>query len=201
MIISKVGGINIMNVTSEDVLFDYNGVVFPAIDETHYNKGKEFKRVVVFTYQGLTVKRKYDSDYEHFDVIASKECALIDKLGTEYQTFSLDRQRLEEIDKNNIVLESKVYIHEEKTIGESPHSRYQMWIRMEDGNTIFSDYPINFFTDGIRKSKTESFRSLKQNITKYCKDTGVKPDEFTLNEKLTLEYMQKQIWINKKINA
>ncbi|MDD1515782.1 hypothetical protein [Priestia megaterium] len=182
--------------------FDYNGVRAADVETIRY-KGKKIKEIARFTYKETLVRVEFDSDYtdQTLQKIAQKECMLIDNLGSlEYRNYCIKRDRLKEIENDFIVLDNKVYNYHEDKYGEIPYIQYSLSLTLENGQHIFSDIPVNFFTAKIKKDKKASLERLRGNAKKYFGE-GVKPDLKHLDETLTLEYMQNKIWVNKKLKG
>ncbi|MBT2667335.1 hypothetical protein J7J00_17805 [Bacillus sp. ISL-4] len=188
-----------MTVRRNPVEFDYNGKVRPARIDSYYSNGDKLGDNLVFSYKQITVD--VDLDDEIHEHVAERECKLIDDLGEDdYNMLSKYRKKINQIERSNVVLNNKVYNYHHDTVKSGSVVYHTMLIKMQDGMPIFGDSPFSFAVEDDKKSKIKTFNNLINNVKQYHKNTGNEPDEMSVNEELTLEYMQMKNWITKKIN-
>lgn len=185
-----------MSVHRVDLEFNYKGRLISARQDMFYINGKRVKDKLIFRYNDIDVSVTFDSDTDIAEQVGENECSIIDKLGKEdYETLDKFRERIREIENSHVVINNKVYNYQH----DNSTGYHIMIIKMQDDSLISGDSPIEYLNNKIRKDKLKTFKNLVNNVKRYYKETGIEPDEMAVEEKLTLEYMQMQLWISRKI--
>ncbi|WP_256859864.1 hypothetical protein [Bacillus cereus] len=190
-----------MRNVKNDVEFAHNGKVFPARVDTYFYDGKKMGDTLVFTYTDVPVSIDF-SDEDTFNVIAKRECTLIDKLGAEeYRVFDRYRKRVKEIAESHVIINDKVYNHYyDNSVRSGATVYHEMMLQMKDGETIDGTSPSQLFYDEDKKNKKKTFYNLTNKVKKYCGANKTEPKDSALNIKLTQEYKEKLTWINERNN-
>ncbi|PEC09876.1 hypothetical protein CN567_22185 [Bacillus toyonensis] len=185
-----------MSVHRVDLEFNYKGRIISARQDMFFIDGKRVKDKLIFRYNDINVSVSFDSDIDITERVGENECSIIDKLGKEdYKTLENFRERIRGIEKSHVVINNKVYNYQH----DNSTGYHIMVLPMQDGTRILGDSPIEYINNLVRKDKQKTFENLVYNVKRYHKETGIEPDEMAVDEKLTLEYMEIQIWINRKI--
>lgn len=182
---------------SDFVEFNHNGVEYNARLDMYINSNL---RVIDFTYKSIHVNESFDDSDISYWHIAVKNCEIIDKLGREdYKKYSEYRDEIKSIDKNNIVIDNKVYRHYYNDDAKSGSLVYHYRsLKMEDGITVYGA-PNSEFFDKDKYDYYKTLRNIQNNAMKHFEETGALPSEEYLEKELTKKYNEMKNWINDKV--